>query len=576
MMTPDNFSLLFGGGRSINNNNTINNINNSTFSSSIHFSPNFGINNFNFNNNYLPVSPGGRSFIGTNNQIMFHNLNNNNTNNKIYPNIPPFELDPNNSMLSRYSENSFYSESNTNNNNINSPRSVVNYSSNYYNNNGFNYINNNFNMMNNQSRLSVRSFGRTSFYEGNQYNNIFNNLNNMSFNLNANHGYMSPRNVSNLNFTNFNISEEKNVVNGIPTIKKKIMDWEKSNEKDTKNDLNNENNNINIENKEIKKDENLQKIEYFIEYYEGTCNYLIFLRNSTPYLNKKFLNNYRDITLGNFFKAFQKRSLSGLKIDFLSNNLNEKNNFINRNIWNICYCLTLSSLEITFTNKDIIINIIDYLISIKKCSSQIKSKIEENYNYPKEPLINMNNINNINNIINKNNNYIEFYPVDKNTCLKIILRGYSKISIEYCENKPPHLRKSFYQQMKEIINILSLNNISINNIVGKSYFSIRYTPINCRNKNNIQTSFINYYRFKINEERITYTNKYIDIPIIGMLPLKFNHKFFLEKINKDYMNNNNNISDVMIVNRLIQNVTNNIIQNGNGNSIDVEYYLNQQ
>lgn len=37
MMTPDNFSLLFGGGRSINNNNTFNNINNSTFSSSFHF-----------------------------------------------------------------------------------------------------------------------------------------------------------------------------------------------------------------------------------------------------------------------------------------------------------------------------------------------------------------------------------------------------------------------------------------------------------------------------------------------------------------------------------------------------------
>jgi len=29
----------------------------------------------------------------------------------------------------------------------------------------------------------------------------------------------------------------------------------------------------------------------------------------------------------------------------------------------------------------------------------------------------------------------------------------------------------------------------------------------------------------------------------------------------------------MIVNRLIQNVTNNMIQNGNGNSIDVEYYF---
>ena len=576
MMTPDNFSMLFGGGRSINNNNTINNLHNSTFSSSIHFSPNFGINNF---NSCLPVSPGGRSYIGNNNQIMFNNFNHN-SNNKIYPSIPPFELDPNNSMLSRYSENSFISESNTNNNNVKSPRSVINYSSNYYN-AGLSKINN-LNMMNNQSQLSVRSFGRTSFYEGNHYNNIFNNLNNISFNLNANHGYMSPRNVSNLNFANLNISEDKKVF-GIPTIKQKIMDWEKSNEKDIQTDsykdndnnimmMNNNNNNKDEE--IIKEEENSQincsKIDYFIDYYEGNCNYLIFLRNSTPYLNQKYLNNYRDINLENFFKAFQKISLSGLKVDFLSNNLNEKNNN-NKSIWNICYSLTLSSLEIIFTNKDIIMNILDYLISLKKCSPQLKTKIEDNY--LKDQIINMNNINNI---INKNNNQMEFYPVDKNNSLKIILKGFSKISIEYSENKPPHLRKSFYQQIKDITNILSLNNISINNIIGKSYFSIRYTPINCRNKNNIQTSFINYYRFKINEERITYSNKYIDVPIIGILPLKLNHKFFLEKINKEYINNNNNLSDMMIVNRLIQNVTNNILQNGNGNCIDVEYYLSQQ
>ena len=570
MMTPDNFSLLFGGGRSINNNNTVNNINNSTFSSSLHFSPNFGINNF---NSYIPASPGGRSYIGNNNQIMFNNFNNNNANNKIYPSIPPFELDPNNSMLSRYSENSLFSESNTNNN-VNSPRSVINYSSNYHN---TGLSNNNFNIMNNQSQLSVRSFGRASFYKGMNNNNIFSNLNNMSFNLNinANAGSKSPRNVSNLNFTNFNISEEKKVFNGIPTIKKKIMDWEKSNskgEKDIQNELNNDMNYSKSNSKESKNDEKMHKIEYFIDYYEGACNYLIFLKNSTPYINIKHLNNYRDLTLDNFFKSFQKISLSGLKVDFLSNNMNEKNNLIDKNILNIGYSLSLSSLEITFTNKDIIMNIIDYLISIKKCTEQIKCKIEENYNYSKEQIINMNNINNI---INKNNNYIEFYPIDKNNSLKIILRGFSKISIEYNENKPPHLRKSFYQQIKDITNILSLNNILISNIVGKSYFSIRYTPINCRNKNNIQTSFINYYKFKINEERITYSNKYIDIPVIGILPLKLNHKFFLEKIIKDYMNNNN-ISDIMTVNRLIQNVTNNLLQNGNGNSFDVEYYLSQQ
>jgi len=89
---------------------------------------------------------------------------------------------------------------------------------------------------------------------------------------------------------------------------------------------------------------------------------------------------------------------------------------------------------------------------------------------------------------------------------------------------------------------------------------------------------VNYYQFKLNEERKIFSNKYIDIPLIGILPLKFNHVFFLEKINKEcYNSNNNNISDIMIVNRLIQNVTNNFIQNNNGgNSIDVEYYLNQQ
>ena len=235
IMTPDNLSFIFNnGGRSINNNNTVNNINNSTISSSIHFSPNFGIGTF---NSYLPVSPGGRSYIGTNNQIMFNNFSNNNNTNtsnniKPYPNIPPFDIDPNNSMLSRYSENSLFSESY--NNNVNSPRSVINYTSNYYN-AGFSNINsNNFGILNNQSHLSVRSFGRGSFYEG---HNFLNNMNNISFNLNINNGCKSPRNVSNLNFANLNISEGEKIFNGIPTIKKKMMDWENSKTKKDSNGL---------------------------------------------------------------------------------------------------------------------------------------------------------------------------------------------------------------------------------------------------------------------------------------------------------------------------------------------------
>ena len=563
IMTPDNLSLLFGKQHSLINNNTLNNINNSTFSSSIHFSPNFGINNF---NTYLPLSPGGRSYLGTNNQIMYNNLGCNN--NKInYQNIPPFELDPNNSMLSRYSENSLFSESY--NNNINSPKSVVNYPSNYYH-ASFSGINN-FGIFNNQSHLSVRSFGRGSFYEG---NNFMNNINNNSFNLNINNGSMSPRNVSNLNFTNFtnlNISEDKKIIKGISTIKKKIMDWENSKEK---NDLN-----INNKDKEnnIKKEstihnilmENITKVNYFIDYYENSCNYMIFLRNSGTFLNKKDINIYKDISLNDFFNQFKKVSLFGLKIDYLSINLLSEyntNSNNNKNVLNVNYSLTLSSFKISFNNKEIILNIIDYLISKNKCTNKLKEKIQENFD--KEQITN-----------NLNNSYLEFFPIDKNTAIKIILEGYIKLTIEFNENKPPHLRNNFYHQIKDIMNILLINNISINNILGKSYFSIRYTPYNCRSKYNIQTSFVNYYQFKINEERKTFSNKYIDIPLVGILPLKFNHKFFLEKINKEYYNNNssnNNISDVMIVNSLIQNVTNNFIIQGNNNSIDVEYYLNQQ
>ena len=380
---------------------------------------------------------------------------------------------------------------------------------------------------------------------------------------------MSPRNVSNLNMAKLNISDDKKIF--IPTIKQKIMESEK---KDLKNELNKEENANNVNQLDKGKSSSNEKVDYFIDYYENSCNYIIFLRNSSTYLNKKDINWYKDISLEDFFKIFQKVSLFGLKIDYLSNNLTENynNNSNNsRNILLINYSLTLSSFEISFNTKEIILSIIDHLISINKCTNQIKSKIEENYG--KDQLIN---INNINTVLNLNNNYMEFFPVEKNPGLKIILKGYSKITIEFNENKPPHLRNNFYHQMKEIINILSISNISINNIYGKSFFSIRFTPYNCRSKNNIQTSFVNYYQFKINEERKTSNNKYIDIPLIGILPLKFNNKFFLEKINKECYNNNN-ISDAMIVNRLIQNVTSNFIQNNNGNnSIDVEYYLNQQ
>jgi hypothetical protein len=220
-------------------------------------------------------------------------------------------------------------------------------------------------------------------------------------------------------------------------------------------------------------------------------------------------------------------------------------------------------MEISFTNMDIILKILDYLIQIKKCSIQIKSLVEENNNQ-KEPK----------NLINKNNNYFEFLPCEKNTCLKIILKNLNKITIEYCENKPQFLRKNFYEQIKEILKQIQINDMNLNNISGKSYFSILFSPINQRNKNNIQTSFITYYQFKYSEDNHIGLGKYIELPVIGILPIKLVPKFFLEQINKDQFNNL--IYDTIILNNSINNVTSIILNNSNRNSYDVEVYLKEK
>ena len=210
VLTPDynyingNYPLMFG--RNLTHNLGVNNfsisglknnmseLNNSTFSSSLHFWPGFGFNT---------------------NKMMFNALNNN----QLYPNIQNFELDGG-SMLSRqYSQTSIFSDTynNKSSKSINSDRSYYNQS--------FGFNTNNYN---NKNNLSVRSFGRASYFDEYRSNNIFNIGNNsLNLNLNMNRSYISPRNVSELNFKNLNTSEDKQNINGIPTILKKIVDWEK-------------------------------------------------------------------------------------------------------------------------------------------------------------------------------------------------------------------------------------------------------------------------------------------------------------------------------------------------------------
>lgn len=134
--------------------------------------------------------------------------------------------------------------------------------------------------------MSVRSFGRASYFDEYRSNNIFNIGNNsLSLNLNMNRSYISPRNVSELNFKNLNTSEDKQNMNGIPTILKKIVDWEKKKDEDqeAKEESNKENNNIknNLNTLfKLKIEEDIKlirnKTESFTELYDGVCNFLIF------------------------------------------------------------------------------------------------------------------------------------------------------------------------------------------------------------------------------------------------------------------------------------------------------------
>ena len=84
------------------------------------------------------------------------------------------------------------------------------------------------------------------------------------------------------------------------------------------------------------------------------------------------------------------------------------------------------------------------------------------------------------------------------------------------------------------------------------------------------TSFISYYQFKFSEESLNKQSLYGEIPIIGILPIKFIHKYFLERISKNYIGK---VYDPLILKSSLENVNTIVLNNANRTSLDVEYYL---
>ena len=458
-----------------------------------------GINTTNSSSVYF--SPNSLSYYGQNYYLQSRNF---------MQNFQPLEFDYSiGSMLPRrLSENSF--------DKFNGTPLSYDYSarSNNYNNNNNSIMN--FNLSN-QTNLSVRSYGRGSYFD--EYNIGM-----------LNRNYLSPK-------------SDKKIYQGIPTIHKKIMDWEKTNKSE------NEEKEEELIKENIQFDENNETEELnkqaFIENYDGLSNFLIFLRNSTPYISKREIDNFKESNLKLFFSAFTKMSLFGFKVIFLKD----------LQLCETTFTPSISSFEIIITNKDIILEIIDKLIALKVCTLKTKLLIENNINSKGQ------------NEICQQNKYIEFTPNEKNPCFKIIIKKLCALIIEYYENKPPHLRKILIKQLEELTSILPIiSNIGLKHLFWKSFFSVLYTPLKSQDNCFLNTSFITYYQFKFGEESLNNQSPNAEIPIIGILPIKLlQPQIYLQKINQsDY--------DNIILNSSIQSV-NKVFQNSNKTSIDVEYYL---
>ncbi len=114
-----------------------------------------------------------------------------------------------------------------------------------------------------------------------------------------------------------------------------------------------------------------------------------------------------------------------------------------------------------------------------------------------------------------------------------------KIKLEFHENKAPHSRLILSDQLEYIVSKFpSIRKIEISKSDKNSWFSILWTPFKCSKPQFYNTSFLSYYQFNQSESDNylrDFTN-YCEIPIIGILPIKFDENLWLKKIAKSKLN----------------------------------------
>lgn len=124
------------------------------------------------------------------------------------------------------------------------------------------------------------------------------------------------------------------------------------------------------------------------------------------------------------------------------------------------------------------------------------------------------------------------YVINEN--LKFVLKG-KKILIDFSETKLPHSRLIMSEELKVIFSSFkAFELIDLSKIEKSSWFCLLWTPIKSSKLSFSSTSFLAYYQFGYTDNEVLCRgyNDYVEIPIIGLLPIKFDEKTWLKKISK--------------------------------------------
>ena len=397
----------------------------------------------------------------------------------------------------------------------------------------------------------------------NNMNNM-NNFNNFQTNNNIRPNIIKNNIVQNSNINNLNIQNIQNNFNNFNPIKNLPNMVSIPNNPSIQNMMNINNNNLNINrvnnninninrmninNEKGDNNENQKINNLFIDENQNKTNFDLLLKSVIPlYKISPYFDIYK-LKIQNIFDSMKTISLLGLKNTYYNNG----------ELLHIWYSLTLSHLYIKIIDKQLISQIFQEIKARKKLSDNYILKQNEEI------------------VINES-----FFTLYFTT---------EYLDINFIETKPDYNRKSYNSLIKIISNTIPFfDKITLKDIdLAKSFYSILYSSAKIL-KPFTPHSFLVYYYFKNeliqeNKANIKLNNeKYIKQIIAGILPLKVNNEFFMQKINfnnnmsykqpiQNYQNygffNPDNFPFINITYKIL----NEIQKYARGNSYDYEHFI---